>query len=249
MGGLMLASQALAGIRVEIDGHVVERNGAPVVLASGQAIRIQVNGDFGSNAALDAALILPGETPLTSLTIMQAAHTIRIFDDSVVFIIDDPNTGEGHFTNPVSSVGKVVIEGSADVSPFARLEFLVKANAGFPLAPAVLIPARGSINFGTTSGDSERGLIIKNPANYSDTSLARATQLALACTGEITGNITVGQVFRVQASDRLNSSAGLISANLTAIKPDSSFRSIEVVTAGSGITGNITGRWPDHGVL
>ncbi|GJQ29491.1 MAG: hypothetical protein HBSAPP03_13750 [Phycisphaerae bacterium] len=147
----------------------------------------------------------------------------------------------------------MTINGSATTGGYLLLAVVwrdpLEADPGFPAVFDEPIPEIGCINFGaststgTCGSDPAGGLIIVNPDSSTDTSLARATRLAIAATGEISGDITVGQIFRMQAINPLATTpTGLISANVTAVGWDYPIggETIELITAGKGITGNIT---------
>jgi hypothetical protein len=170
---------------------------------------------------------------------VSGVHLIRIWDVNASSAV-----------LPTSSVGKVVIEGSADSS--AVVKIVVRSDAaGFPDVFATPMSDRGVINFGHSAvqNDPEQGLIIRNPSDASDHSLARRTRFAAAVRGEISGDIKVGQVQRVQAGLAVGTPSGVISANITSLVQDGTFvdgtppvgyKSIEVISSANLISGNIS---------
>jgi hypothetical protein len=229
---LLMAASANAGIKVEVDGAVLRRAGSDVVLGSGDPVHIQFDGDA-------AALVLPGDTPASTLAPITQQHTIRIFDESVY----DESTGTTNL--PVSDIGKVLIEGRITSPTPPRIFLSVKGAPGTITSPETPIVDRGAVNFGGPATDPDAGLTIRNPADAGDRSLAKALLLGVAITGELSGHVTAGRVIRVQASDPASAS-GLVSASITAIAGDDpvpsslQFRAVETIAAKVGITGDIS---------
>lgn len=124
----------------------------------------------------------------------------------------------------------------------------VSSDGSFSLNPTDAI-GPGLFNFGCSTGncnpdvnDPNGGLIIP------DASLRSRSRLAVSVAGNITGNIEVGQLWRIQAGLPGTTPTGIITANLTAVTPDGltvrvnsePFRAIEVIASNDLISGNIT---------
>lgn len=202
---------------------------AGVSCAQGQDIAVTVSINGGAANPIANSPFPSGSAITIPLGIVSQDTEVHIYD-----------IGTAGNTAPTKSVGRVTITGTLG-STQAQLRINVLASgAGFPVYPnSVLAP--GVVNFGLSAAD---GLVIQ------DEPLRRRSRLALAAKSEVTGDITVGHILRVQALDFNNSSAGLISANLTSVSTDDdampnvfdSSKAIGWITAGSGITGRIEAR-------
>lgn len=169
--------------------------------------------------------------------------------DSVTLVrIFDSTLGAGGL--PDDDIGHVTIEGSADVESGVELRVLIGSGAVAAFPEFALDPVDpGCRSFRGRNPDGTprpAGITIRNPSNALDRSLLKVSRLAMSAVDEITGDIEVAKVFRVQAgASSANPSdliGGHVSANITAIGRDlfpDGFRTIEQVRAGHGITGAI----------
>ncbi len=118
---------------------------------------------------------------------------------------------------PDETIGKVTIDGTPS-GTYARMDFWISRNTAFPTQPNQPIVDRGARSFGVNGSD---GLEITNEA------LRRRTRVAIAVLQDIRGNITAGQIFRIQNGIVSNDTAlfsGEVSANITAVTKDQDWR-------------------------
>ncbi|MFN7020090.1 MAG: hypothetical protein ACK4WH_02020 [Phycisphaerales bacterium] len=97
----------------------------------------------------------------------------------------------------------------------------------------------------SSAGVRHLGLDASDGIEVADPALRARTRLAVYTSGDIRGEIVVGQVQRIQCGfDPINPVPGTISANITAIALDNAFSdgawAIGFIRAGNGITGAIT---------
>lgn len=151
---------------------------------------------------------------------------VHIYDD----LSDGPTVNE--------SVGIVNVTGTSDGG---RLFFQICTQTdtdAFDDEPRVPVPA-GLRNFG--------GLAISHPTDPNDTSLRDHAAVVIAVAGDITGNVTAGQLYRIDAlpdPTRAPELSGHISGNLTATYPDTwvlqDRKAITYIRAANTVSGSIT---------
>lgn len=94
----------------------------------------------------------------------------------------------------LADLGAVTITGSLN-DPSARLSIIVAANqSNFPARPLDAITDEGSANVAGVT--------------VTDTALRDNTRVAIAATGNLTGPITVGHVFRLQFNGTVSGTGG-----------------------------------------
>ncbi len=155
---------------------------------------------------------------------------------------------------PVNSIGKVTLEGESNGVGRVRLLVAGASLPSFPVDPSADIFFPGCVNF--TGGVETIPPPATTPYQYS---LLYWTEVAVAVTGEIAGEIRVGSVFRLQANNPASPTpSGTISANITADRSafyDSSVDfAIRTISDANAITGTIetigpafddvTAHWP-----
>lgn len=161
---------------------------------------------------------------------------VRVYD-STLFAGDpgDPLNGL-----PDDVIGKVTVNGSPAATS-DTMEFWVSGSPVFPLQSIQPIANLGAFAFGANSAD---GLTITNP------DLRRQTRVAIATVTDIKGDITAGQIFRIQAgiANELGNPlfSGDVSANITAINRDrewingaGTLKAIEEVNIVGVLSGNL----------
>lgn len=217
--------------------------GALAVLTSGVSVQaqsgpIRVFVDTGSGFnELTSARAADGDPVSIDLTGLFPSGVdrpviIHIYDDATVTTNCTPPLNE-----PTHSIGHITISGTLHSSPSQTPRLFVgvmHACETFPGDPTTPL-ARGCINFAGLSFSS------------GSEGLRDVARVAIAVSGDVTGNITAGHVFRVQAQGRMVSTTytgGTISDNITATLPrfsdvSGNFDSVGVVWAGHQLTGDV----------
>jgi hypothetical protein len=181
------------------------------VYSHAQSIKVEVRDD-----GQPVAVLVQGQTePTTDPTFNAGAPieftlpsfagvlTVRVFDTTLVN------------NRPDEAVGTVIIHGGPTTLGTSRMDFLLSGTGAFPTNPRDIMENRGAASFGTGTAPA---LTITNEA------LRRRTRVAIAVLGDIRGDITAGQIFRIQAGipadfDRAEFS-GDVSTTITAIGRD-----------------------------
>lgn len=148
-------------------------------------------------------------------------------EDVTIRIYDEATDGE---TPPGLSVGTITISGTPEDG--ARVYVLVanRIVEEFPdSAFAHLEIAPGIVNLGNSGG----GIV------FGSTALRDASVIAIAATGDLTGSIDCGKVFRIPAGGTIASNITAYGVNDTGTNPTLGQFAINVITAGDGITGDI----------
>ncbi len=168
--------------------------------AFASSIEVEIDG------VVQATTYNSGDDISISLGAFTGIKRVRIYDSTL--------DGNGL---PDEVVGKVTIGGTPS-GLYARLDFWVSRETVFPSEPDDPIIERGARSFGVNASD---GLEITNEA------LRRRTRVAIAVLQDIRGNITAGQIFRIQNGIVSNDTAlfsGEVSANITAVTKDQDWR-------------------------
>jgi hypothetical protein len=186
-------------------------------------IVVEINGVLQSTTYNDGDAITINLPPVT------APVLVRVYDQTL-----------GANGLPDERVGSITISGGQP-SGSGRLDFLISGETSFPLDSADRMGSLGLGGFGTATSS---GLTITN------SDLRLRTRVAIAVLGDIRGDITAGQIFRLQSG--LVGSSGdvpsIVSANVTAIAPDTDWfnlgpafkqKSIEEVNVYGLVTGDI----------
>ncbi len=147
-------------------------------------------------------------------------------EDVVVRIFDEDTDGS---TAPSLSVGQITVSGTPSNGARAYILVANSVVTGWP-SLANLAVAPGVVNLGTSSG----GLV------FGSTALRDASIVAIAATGDLTGAIDCGKVFRIQSGGTIASSITAYGLNDTGSNPALGQFAVNVVTAADGITGDIT---------
>ncbi|MBX3408067.1 MAG: hypothetical protein KF869_15030, partial [Phycisphaeraceae bacterium] len=220
------------------------RLGAAALLTSGVSvwaqtgpIRVFVDPGTGTFSELTSARADDGDPVTIDLTGLfpngiDRGVTIHIYDEDTI-----TTDCEAPWNVPTHSIGHITITGTVHSSPTfpPRLFVAVMHKCEtFPGSPELPL-ARGCINFGGLSFSS------------GSEDLRDVARVAIAVSGDITGDVTAGHVFRVQAQGRMVSTTytgGTISGNITATVPrfsdvSGNFDSVGVVWAGHELTGDV----------
>jgi hypothetical protein len=174
-----------------------------VVLAS--ALAIQSAAEAGPikveiDGVEQSATYNDGDTIVIEIPPFDGVKRIRVYDSTLGpdGVADD-------------AVGSITINGGQPLSTTARMDFWITRNASFPVQFGVTIPPSqiGLAAMGTSSD----GITITNP------DLRRQTRVAIATVSDIRGDITAGQIFRIQAgiANQFGNPlfSGEVSANIT----------------------------------
>lgn len=184
-------------------------------IAGAQTINYQVNSDTPISASGGSALAI-------DVGSVSGVVTVRVWQ---------PHAAG---TLPALDVGKITVRGSWATGGELRI-LVAGTDDDWPVSSLVELSATGVHSLGTSSSS---GIEIV------DANLRAHTRLAVFTTDDILGDITVGQVQRIQAGG-LNPAAatGTISANITAVAINDTFNESEdavgYVKAGNAITGNL----------
>lgn len=183
--------------------------GQPIVVEvrlNGQAQPVIVNGQSVTNPAFNASSPIQFDLPATFAGVM----TVQIYDST----LDSQSL-------PNDDIGEVIINGGSPIGTGSRLDVWVTGDSAFPVFPDLPITARGVRSFGVPASPgipASAGLTITNPT------LRRQTRVAIATVTDIRGDITAGQIFRIQAgiANQFGNPvfSGDVSANITAINRD-----------------------------
>lgn len=176
-----------------------------VSLAQPEPIRIEVNGtpfdtaQAGAGITIDLSGLYPSG--------IDGNVFIHVYDEDTITTDCVPPLNE-----PTHTIGHITIIGDVHSSPTfpPRLFVAVMHKCeSFPGSPETLLSV-GAINFAGLSFSS------------GSEGLRDVARVAVAVSGDITGNVTAGHLFRVQAQGRMVSTTytgGTISGNITATLP------------------------------
>jgi len=167
----------------------------------GQPVAVVVQGQSITDPTFNAGV--PIEFTLASFT---GVLTVRVFDTTLVNNLPD------------EEIGPVTIQGGPSSLGTSRMDFMVSGDSIFPENPGEIIEQRGGASFGSGTTPA---LTITNEA------LRRRTRVAIAVLNNIRGDITAGQIFRIQNGIVSNDTAlfsGEVSANITAVTKDQDWR-------------------------
>lgn len=175
------------------------------VRLAGQPLEVIVNGQPRTDPAFNANVPIEFDLPPT----FTGELSVRIYDSTL-----------GTDGQPDEDIGSVTINGGQPGTT-SRMDFLVAGVPSFPFDPTLRIEARGVRSFGVPASPgipASAGLTITNPT------LRRQTRVAIATVTDIRGDITAGQMFRIQAgiANQFGNPlfSGEVSANITAINRD-----------------------------
>jgi hypothetical protein len=195
------------------------------VRLAGQPVAVTVSGQPQVDPAFNANSPIEFDLPPT----FNGVLSVRIYDSTL--------DGNGQ---PDQDIGAVTINGGQPGTT-SRMDLFLSGESSFPLLSGTRIETRGVRSFGTPTSS---GLSITNP------DLRRQTRVAIATVTDIKGNITAGQIFRIQAgiANELGNPlfSGDVSANITAINRDrewingaGTLKAIEEVNIVGLLSGNL----------
>ena len=204
-----------------------------VALASGTASPAQA-GDIIVRRNGEAVASAPTFTAGAAISIACPSAVDGVAE---LWIYDLSRVSGSGITLPNQACGKVTVTGT--LGGFAELRILIAGpDSVWPdqAASELAMPDPGVTDLGTTSS---AGIEIE------DADLRARTRLAVYTSADIRGDITVGQVQRIQCGFNATDSThnGTVFANITALAHDGSFEggdySIGYVRAANAITGNL----------
>ncbi|MBX3387111.1 MAG: hypothetical protein KF768_11115 [Phycisphaeraceae bacterium] len=160
----------------------------------------------GGVAKSDVVVRVNGGTPQSASSVID----VGTVTSTVLIHIYDDDVGV-----PDESLDNIVIRGTAGSGGKIHLLIADQALTGYPDADAPLVPiSEGILNFGTAQ---DRGSItFLTSTDDPNDDLRDITEVAIAVLGEIHADISVGRVYRIQASTTSGGVGGFISGEITA---------------------------------